>query len=107
MDLEITILSEVSPTKKDKYEMVSLIWNLIFKNDANELISKTEPDLQKSKTNMVTKGETWETGGINPEVWINIHILLSIYMVDNQQGPHVWHRELYSIFCDTLYENRI
>ena len=56
---------------------------------------------------MVTKEETWERGGINPEVWINIHILLSIYMVDNQQGPHVLHRELYSIFCGTLYENRI
>ena len=107
MDLEIIILSEVSPTKKDKYYMVSLIWNLIFKNDTNELIRKTEPDLQISKTNMVTKEETWERGGINPEVWINIHILLSIYMVDNQQGPHVLHRELYSIFCDILYENRI
>ena len=51
MDLEITILSELSQTEKDKYHMVSLMWNLI-KNDTNELIYKTETDSQISKSNL-------------------------------------------------------
>ena len=44
-DPEITILSEVSQTEKDKYHMISLnMWNL--KYDINELIYKTETDSQ-------------------------------------------------------------
>ena len=31
----------------------------------------------------------------------------TIYKRDNQQGPTVEHRELYSIFCDNLYEKII
>ncbi len=42
-DLEIIILSEGSQTEKDKYHVISHIWNL--KNDTNELIYKTEIDL--------------------------------------------------------------
>ena len=61
MDLEI-ILSEVSQTEKDKYHMVSHMWNL--KNDTNELIYKTETDSQTSKTNLwLPKGKAG--GGIN------------------------------------------
>ena len=45
MDLEIAILSEVSQTKKDKYHMISLICG-IFKKGTNELIYKTELELQ-------------------------------------------------------------
>ena len=30
MDLEITILSEISQIEKDKYHMISLIWNLKY-----------------------------------------------------------------------------
>ena len=41
MDLEITILSEVSQTEKDKYHIISLICG-ILKNDTNELIYKIE-----------------------------------------------------------------
>ena len=52
MDLEIILLSEVSHTEKDKYHMISPMWNLIFKNDTNELIYKTETDLQILKTNL-------------------------------------------------------
>ena len=44
MDLEIIILSEVSQKEKDKYHMACM-WNF-FKNDANELIYKTEIDPQ-------------------------------------------------------------
>ena len=40
MDLEIIILSEVSQKEKDKYHMISLMWNL--KYDTNELIYETD-----------------------------------------------------------------
>ena len=42
MDLEFILLSEVSQTNKDKYHMVSLICEIWKKNDANEVIYKTE-----------------------------------------------------------------
>ena len=41
----VVILSEVSQTEKDKYQMISLICG-ILKNDTNELIYKTEIDSQ-------------------------------------------------------------
>ena len=44
MDLEIMV-SEVSQKEKDKYHVLSLMWNLIFLSDINELIYKTEIDL--------------------------------------------------------------
>ena len=40
MDLEITILSEVSQTEKDKYDIIYM-WDF-FKKGTNELIYKTE-----------------------------------------------------------------
>ena len=43
MDLEIITLSEVSQIEKVKYHMISLMWNLIFLNDTNELTYKTQP----------------------------------------------------------------
>ena len=45
MDLEVVILSEVSQTEKDKNHMISLICG-ILKKAANELIYKTEIELQ-------------------------------------------------------------
>ena len=58
--------------------MISLMWNLIFKNDTNELTYKTETYLQILKTNLwLPKGKCgW--GGLNPEFRINIHTLLYI-----------------------------
>ena len=44
MPLEIIILSEVSQKEKDKYHMISHMWNL--KYDTNEPIYKTETDSQ-------------------------------------------------------------
>ena len=44
-DLEIVILNEVSQTEKDKYHMISPICG-IFKKATNELIYKTEIELQ-------------------------------------------------------------
>ena len=45
MDPDIVILSEVSQTKKDKYHRISLVCG-IFLNGTNELIYKTEIELQ-------------------------------------------------------------
>ena len=44
MDLENIILSEGNQTEKDKYYMISLIWNL--KNNTSESIYKTARDSQ-------------------------------------------------------------
>ena len=45
MDVESVILSEVSQTGKEKYDMTSLIWNL-KRNDTNKLTYKTKRDSQ-------------------------------------------------------------
>ena len=52
---------------------------------------------------MVMKGE----GGRDKRGVGDQHIHSSIYKIDNQQGPTVQHRGLYSIFCDNLHEKRI
>ena len=55
------------------------MWNLIFKNDTNVLIYKTETDLQISKTNLwLPKGKHGAGGGINQDLGMNIHTLLYI-----------------------------
>ena len=47
-----------------------------FKKDTNELIYKTETDLQISKTNLqLPRGKYWG-GGINQELGMNQHTLL-------------------------------
>ena len=45
MELEIIILSEVSQTQKDKYN-ISYMWNLKIENDTNELVYKTRTEAQ-------------------------------------------------------------
>ena len=77
MDLEIIILNKVSQIEKDKYHMISLIWGTWFLNDMNELIHKTEKDLQILKQTYGYQRETWQ-GGINQELGVNIHILLYV-----------------------------
>ena len=44
MDLEIIILREVSQKEKDKYYVITYIWNL--KNNTNEFIYETATDSQ-------------------------------------------------------------
>ena len=51
----------------------------------NELIYKTETDIDIKNKLMVTKGEK-RGGGINLEVGINIYTL---YKIDNHQGSTV------------------
>ena len=48
----------------------------------NELIHKTEKDLQILKQTYGYQRETWQ-GGINQELGVNIHT--AIYKIDNQQ----------------------
>ena len=62
--LEITTLSEVSWTEKDKYNMILLICEIYEKIIQNELIYKTKVDPQTIDNKlMVTQRERWE--GIN------------------------------------------
>ena len=51
MDLDITILSEVSQTERQISYDITYMWNLI-KNDINELFYKTETDSQILKSNL-------------------------------------------------------
>ena len=55
MELEIIILNEVSRTEKDKYHVISLICG-ILKNNTNELIYKTEIDIENK---LMVKGKKW------------------------------------------------
>ena len=48
---------------------------------------------------MVTEGETVEGEGTNQDTGVNTYT--TVYKADNQQGPTVQHRELYSIFVIT------
>ena len=57
MDLELTILSEISQKEKDKYHVLPLICE-IKKKDINELIYKTEIDSPTLENKyMITKWE--------------------------------------------------
>ena len=75
----------------------------------NELIYKTETDLQISQTNLRLpkrkhRGGQW--GRDKSGAWEE-HTHATIYKIDSQQGPTVEHRELCLIFSDNLYEKRI
>ena len=63
------------------------MWDLILKNDTNELIYKTETTLQISETNLwLQKGNLG--GRDNSGAW-DEHIHTTIHKIDNQQGPTV------------------
>ena len=66
MHLEITILSEVSQTEKDKQQKMSLICG-ILKNGADELVYRTETDSQTQRAGLWLPrqkgGERDELGG--------------------------------------------
>jgi len=63
MDLEIIILSEVSQTETNTFN-ITYMWNL--KNNTNKLTYKTETDSQTSKINL----PEGKRGGINKEFGI-------------------------------------
>ena len=59
MELEILILSEVSQKEKDKYHMISYIWNLIY--GTNEPIYRKETNSWTWRTDLwFQEGEEWE-----------------------------------------------
>ena len=77
------------------------MWNLILKNETNELIYKTETDLQILKTNL------WFTKGGNmgdKSAALDEHIHTTVYKIDNKDVPYSTGN---SIFWDNLYEKRI
>ena len=67
-------------------------------NDTNELIYETETDSQKQRPDLQLPSEV-RRGGKDWKFGISRGKLL-IYRIDKQQGPTVWHKELYSISCD-------
>ena len=70
-----------------------------LKYDTNELIYKAEVDSQTQKTNLWLPKGKGDGGGINWEFGISRYKLL-LHKIDKQQGPTVYHRELYSISCN-------
>ena len=65
MELETLILSEVSQKQKDKYHMISNIWNLIF--GINEPFHRKENHMDLENKLVVAKGEGREWDGLG--VW--------------------------------------
>ena len=61
MNLEITILREISQTEKDKYHMISLIQHMVSKYDTKEL--RKEKQTHTENKRMVIKGEKGGEGG--------------------------------------------
>ena len=63
------------------------VWNLILKNDTNELIYKTETDLQyRKQTYGYQRGNMVGRDKLGAWDW---HIHTTIHKIDNQQGPTV------------------
>ena len=92
MDLEIVTLSEVRERQKP-YD-ITYMWNL--KYDTNNLIYETESQTQRTDVAAKREGK-WRRDGLG--VW-DQQMQIIIYRTDEQQGPTVQHRELYSISCD-------
>ena len=88
MDLENSILSEVSQTEKDKYDITNT-WNL--KTNTNESINtyKTETDSHTQKTNLwLPRGKVMRRG-INQEFGIDIYTPLYIKQISNKDLLYV------------------
>ena len=82
------------------YNMPAHMWNLILYRKWTFFLNETDTDkhgYQRGKWGWVRgKSGAWHK-----------HLHPTIHKRDNQQGPTVWHRELYSIFCDKLDEKSI
>ena len=96
VDLEIVILSEISPTEKEKYYMASLICAIEKEMIEMNLTYKTETDSQTQRMNL------WLPGGRDSQgVWDG-HVHTAIFRMGNLQGPPVLHMELCSMFFGSL-----
>ena len=78
--------------------MISQVQHL--KNDTNEFTYKTEIDLQTQKTKLwLPKGKArdrYKLGILDYQIYNNMH------KIDNQQGPTIQPRKLYSISFNNL-----
>ena len=89
MELETLILSEVSRKEKDKYHMISHIWNLIYGTNEPFHIEETHGLGEQTcgcQEGGRGSGMDWESGvnrcKLLPLEWISNEILLySIYLV--------------------------
>ena len=63
---------------------ITHIWNLILKNDTNELIYKTETDIQTEKTNLWLPKGKCQGGRINQELGMNTCTLPCIRQINNK-----------------------
>ena len=69
MDLEIIILSEAKDRERQISYGITHMWDLILKNDTNDVIYKTEKDSPILKTNLwLPKGKR-RTGRDKLGVW--------------------------------------
>ena len=81
------------------------MWNLTLKKIQMNLFTKQKQTYRYQKqTYGYQRGNVvWED---RLGAW-DEHTHTTLYKINNQQGPAVEHRELYSTFCDNLYEKRI
>ena len=90
MGLEIILL--VSEVSQKQTNMISYMWYLNY--DRNEFIYKTETCSETQSTNLGLprqegrEGMDWELGS---------RANYYMYVIDQQHGPTVQHRELYSV----------
>ena len=86
MDLEIIILHEVSQNKREKYQMISLIYEIQKKKSYKRTYLQNRNRLKRHRrqTYGYQKGKVGRRGGINQEFVINIYTLLYIKQISNK-----------------------
>ena len=75
MHLQITILSEVSHTEKDKYHMISLACRILTMIQTN-LFTKVKQNHSLREQIYGSWGEWWGRGGIYREFGVDMYMLL-------------------------------
>ena len=80
MELDTLILSEVSQKEKDKYHMISHIWNLIY--GTNEPFHRKEMHGLGKKTCGCQGEGGWS--GLDWELWVNRCKLLLLEWISNE-----------------------
>ena len=71
MDLESVIMSEISQTEKEKYHMITHIWNL-KRNSMNELTKQKQTHRLREQING-SRGKVGETGYLGSPGWTSTH----------------------------------
>ena len=76
---------------------IAYVRNLL-KSDVNKLNYKTETDFQTQRMDLRLRGESGAGGGIVREFGMGC-IYAELFTIDRQQGPPIWQKECYSMFC--------